>query len=85
VTSASLILAALTINVGSVRLHPDLVRMSVMKPGSIAGAVVAALAASVLATSLAGQVPIEPAKQLGSGVTPAYEGWFDSPDGSTTF
>jgi len=59
--------------------------MLLMKPASIAGAVVAALAASVLVTSVAGQVPIEPAKQFGAGVTPAYEGWFDSPDGSHNF
>ena len=31
------------------------------------------------------QVPIEPAKQFGAGVTPAYEGWFDNPDGSHNF
>lgn len=33
----------------------------------------------------AGQIPIEPAKQFGAGVTPAYEGWFDNPDGTHNF
>jgi len=56
-----------------------------MKPGLIPAVVVSALAASVLVTSLSGQVPIEPAKQFGTGVTPAYEGWFDTPDGSHNF
>jgi len=42
----------------------------------------AALAASVIASA---QIPIEPAKQFGTGVTPAYEGWFDNPDGSHNF
>ena len=42
----------------------------------------AALAASVIVSA---QVPIEPAKQFGTGVTPAYEGWFDNADGSHNF
>jgi hypothetical protein len=33
----------------------------------------------------AGQIPIEPAKQSGTGVTPSYEGWFDNADGSHNF
>jgi hypothetical protein len=49
----------------------------------VAGAIVlAAIAASVIASA---QVPIEPAKQFGTGVTPAFEGWFDNPDGSHNF
>ena len=31
------------------------------------------------------RLPIEPFRQFGSSVTPAYEGWFDNPDGSHTF
>jgi len=56
-----------------------------MKPVSqIFGAlVIAGLAASVVVS--AGQIPIEPAKQSGTGVTPSYEGWFDNPDGSHNF
>jgi len=42
----------------------------------------AALAASVIVSA---QIPIEPAKQFGTGVTPAYEGWFDNADGSHNF
>ena len=45
--------------------------------------VVAGLAASVIVS--AGQLPLEPAKQFGAGITPAYEGWFDNPDGSHNF
>jgi hypothetical protein len=31
------------------------------------------------------QLPAEPPKQFGSGVTGAFEGWFDNPDGSHNF
>ena len=51
-----------------------------MRPVHVACAI---LAAGVVLS--AGQVPIEPAKQFGTGVTPAYEGWFDNPDGSHNF
>src|SRR6185503_9938050 len=44
--------------------------------------VVAVVAAGVLASA---QIPIEPAKQFGTGVTPSYEGWFDSADGTHNF
>jgi len=54
-----------------------------MRPAHVAGAIVlAAIAASVIVSA---QVPIEPAKQFGTGVTPAFEGWFDNPDGSHNF
>jgi hypothetical protein len=54
-----------------------------MRAVHAAGALaLAALAASVIASA---QVPIEPAKQFGAGITPAYEGWFDNPDGSHNF
>ena len=43
----------------------------------------AGVAASVVIS--AGQIPIEPAKQSNTGVTPSYEGWFDNPDGSHNF
>ncbi len=42
----------------------------------------AGLAAHVLTAQ---QMPIEPAKQFGTGVTGSFEGWFDNPDGSHTF
>lgn len=45
--------------------------------------VVSGLAAGVIVS--AGQLPIEPAKQFGTGITPSYEGWFDNPDGSHNF
>src|SRR6266852_260892 len=45
--------------------------------------VVSCLAAGVIVS--AGQLPIEPAKQFGAGITPAYEGWFDNPDGTHNF
>jgi hypothetical protein len=31
------------------------------------------------------RLPIEPFRQFGSSVTPAFEGWYDNPDGSHTF
>jgi hypothetical protein len=31
------------------------------------------------------QLPSSPAKQFGASITPAYEGWFDNPDGSHSF
>lgn len=48
---------------------------------------VVALAAVAARVLIAQQVfiPIEPAKQFGTGVTPSYEGWFNNPDGSRTF
>ena len=48
---------------------------------------VVALAAVAARVLVAQQVfiPIEPAKQFGSGVTPSYEGWFNNPDGTKTF
>src|SRR5215831_13007243 len=60
-------------------------RVPIMKPvRQILGALVmAGLTASVVVS--AGQIPIEPAKQSGTGVTPSYEGWFDNPDGSHNF
>jgi hypothetical protein len=55
-----------------------------MKPAQILGVfVTAGVAASVVVS--AGQIPIEPAKQSNTGVTPSYEGWFDNPDGSHNF
>jgi hypothetical protein len=50
----------------------------------IVGAIVlSGLAASIVLS--AGQIPLEPAKQYGTGVTPSYEGWFDNADGSHNF
>jgi hypothetical protein len=34
---------------------------------------------------LAQQLPSEPTRQFGAGVTGAFEGWFDNPDGSRSF
>lgn len=44
----------------------------------VAGAVVASAQQSIT-------LPSSPAKQFGGSVTPAYEGWFDNPDGSHSF
>jgi hypothetical protein len=41
------------------------------------------LAAGIVLT--AQQIPYEPAKQFGTGITGAFEGWFANPDGSHTF
>jgi hypothetical protein len=41
------------------------------------------LAVGVLAS--AQQLPYEPARQSGTGITGAFEGWYDNPDGSHVF
>ncbi len=33
----------------------------------------------------AGQLPSEPRRQFGAGITGAFEGWFENPDGSRSF
>jgi hypothetical protein len=47
------------------------------------------IAASVLGASVIisaqQRLPIEPFRQFGSSVTPAFEGWYDNPDGSHNF
>src|ERR1700719_1809538 len=48
-----------------------------------AAGMVSALAGGVLLS--AQQLPIEPAKKFGTSITPAYEGWFDNPDGTHSF
>ena len=45
--------------------------------------VVSGFAAGVLLSGQ--QLPNEPPRQFGSAVTPAFDGWFDSPDGSHNF
>jgi hypothetical protein len=35
-------------------------------------------------TAVAGQLPLQPARDAGQGVTPAFEGWYQNPDGSYT-
>lgn len=52
---------------------------------NVVSASVALLVASGLAISAQQRLPIEPFRQFGSSVTPAYEGWYDNPDGSHTF
>jgi hypothetical protein len=52
----------------------------------MAGFVVFALAAGC-AVTIAGQqppLPLEPQRERGTSVTPAYEGWYPNPDGSFT-
>ena len=40
---------------------------------------------AVGAVLAAQQLPDAPAKGFGTSITPAYEGWYDNPDGSHTF
>jgi hypothetical protein len=49
-----------------------------------AAVVLAALASGVLVLAQV-QLPAEPPKQFGSGVTGSFEGWFDNADGSHNF
>lgn len=48
-------------------------------------AIVSGLLGSVIVSAGQLQLPSEPAKQFGSGITGAFEGWFENPDGSYTF
>ena len=45
----------------------------------------AASIAAACVTLSAQQLPSAPAKGFGGGITPAYEGWFDNPDGTHNF
>ena len=45
----------------------------------------ALLVASATLVSAQVQLPSAPMKQFGAGVTPAWEGWFDNPDGTHSF
>ena len=45
----------------------------------------AALATAAAVAAAAQQLPSEPQRQFGTGVTGAFEGWFENPDGSRTF
>ena len=47
--------------------------------------VLALLATGVLLSAQGIQLPSNPARQFGAGVTPAYEGWFDNADGTHNF
>src|SRR5262245_13156827 len=55
-------------------------RLAVQVVGAL---VVSGLAAGVMGSG--GKIPTDPAKQFGTGITPAYEGWYDNPDGSHNF
>lgn len=48
-------------------------------------AIVAALLAAHSATTQAQLLPSTPKKAFGASVSPAFEGWYDNPDGSHTF
>jgi hypothetical protein len=43
---------------------------------------VAAVAMAMAAGAASAQLPLEPARDSGQSVTPAYEGWFRNPDGT---
>src|SRR4029453_12177817 len=42
-------------------------------------------ALGVASAGLSAQLPIGPPRQFGAGVTGAFEGWFENPDGSRSF
>jgi hypothetical protein len=48
-------------------------------------AALALVAGSGLLSAAQITLPSNPARQFGASVTPAYEGWFDNPDGSHSF
>ena len=41
-----------------------------------------AVVAASLAVVRAGQLPLDPFRETGQSVTPAYEGWYPNPDGT---
>lgn len=47
--------------------------------------VLSGLVGTVLVSAGQLQLPSEPPKQFGSGITGAFEGWYENPDGSQTF
>src|ERR1035441_994135 len=55
-------------------------RIAAWRPGSLWAASAALFAASALA--LGQPLPPEPARDSGSSITGAFEGWFKNPDGS---
>ena len=73
-------------NRAHVRLNPDTTRPKApLKPGSTVLHVCAALVVACVALLSARQLPDEPPKQFGSGITGAMEGWFENADGSYSF
>jgi hypothetical protein len=48
-------------------------------------AVIASWAVSIGAQNPKGPLPLEPQRERGTSITPAFEGWFENPDGSFTF
>ncbi len=46
--------------------------------------VVLAVVSWLTTSSSAGQLPLQPARDSGQSVTPAFEGWYPNPDGSHT-
>ncbi len=62
--------------------------MALNKSAMAALAVVTAVGGWVLVgsgqTSQGGALPLEPTKERGSSITPAYEGWFPNDDGTST-
>lgn len=58
--------------------------MGPQRHGSLGMVATAAAFTAVLAAPLAGQLPLGYVAQRGQTVTPAYEGWYDNPDGTKT-
>ncbi|HUR34793.1 MAG TPA: hypothetical protein VM032_13415 [Vicinamibacterales bacterium] len=61
------------------------IRQSVIAPRLVAVAGAALLGGVLVAAQQAppnGALPLEPFKERGASITPAYEGWFANPDGS---
>jgi hypothetical protein len=54
-----------------------------LRPSRLLGAIVI-VALSLLARSSQAQLPLDPLRESGLSVTPAFEGWYENPDGSYT-
>src|SRR5829696_3897628 len=51
----------------------------------LSAAAALALGSAVLSAQQPAQLPSQPALGFGGAVTPAFEGWFDNPDGTHNF
>ncbi|MGC4082683.1 MAG: hypothetical protein QM736_11365 [Vicinamibacterales bacterium] len=59
-------------------------RVSIFRPRLAAAACAALLGGALLSAQgpQSGSLPLEPFKERGASITPAYEGWFTNPDGT---
>ena len=57
-------------------------RLAAVACAALLGGALVAAQAQTPAPPQSGSLPLEPFKERGASITPAYEGWFANPDGS---